>query len=377
MADIDQLVTSIYDCAIDPLHWPATLTSIRDTLKSGFVLLGYMDISEVHRGGALKTVYRGTEWDAAMTQEMVRLSPLAPCAEIAYTANIDSSWSQMQLVSEEEFQQSRFYLEWAKSQNVRDCLAAAFLARDTVKGIFTAPSLTSRRLYDDRDRALVDRLLPHIRRAMAINGIVDETALTTTLYRKLLDTLSVAIFIVAQGGRLVHANAIADKLLADNHFVSLRNRNLVAAHRESEKNLEDAIARAISGDAALGLRGIGVPLSNSDGERSSAYVLPIAGNNVRGELGLGHAAVFIAQRGEQQPMAIEILRTIFDLTPTEARVAHAVSLGGSPESIAVSSGSTIDTVRTHLKNIYIKTDVKDKTALAAKVNALMPPVGAG
>ena len=78
----------------------------------------------------------------------------------------------------------------------------------------------------------------------------------------------------------------------------------------------------------------GVPLMDNDGERLAAYVLPIAGKDVRGAIGLGHCAVFVAKRGEHQPMAMEILRTMFDLTVMEARIALLVARGDGPQSIA-------------------------------------------
>jgi DNA-binding CsgD family transcriptional regulator len=117
-----------------------------------------------------------------------------------------------------------------------------------------------------------------------------------------------------------------------------------------------------------------VPLVGANGERSAAYVLPIAGKDIRGDLGKGHCAVFISQRGEQQPMAIEILRTVFDLSPTEARVATLIAKGEGPVMIAESLGITVNTVRSHLARAFSKTGAGDQTALGALVNKLMPPI---
>jgi DNA-binding CsgD family transcriptional regulator len=195
------------------------------------------------------------------------------------------------------------------------------------------------------------------------------------LYRKVLDTLAVAVFIVGASGKVSFANAKADNLLSSGDLLRLAGGKVVAARTDlAGTKLEDAIARACKGDKILGISGIGVPLVGKSGERAAAYVLPIAGSDVRGQLGRGYAAVFLARRGEQQPMAIEILRTVFDLTPMEAKVAYATSLGDSTEAIAAAFGSSVETVRSHLKHIYVKADVGEKTALAARVNELLPPI---
>jgi DNA-binding CsgD family transcriptional regulator len=140
---------------------------------------------------------------------------------------------------------------------------------------------------------------------------------------------------------------------------------------------DDAVARAMRGDAALGISGIGVPLIGLTGERAAAFVLPTGGHDLRRELGDGHAIVFIARRGEQQPLAIEILRTVFGLTPMEARIAYATSQGDSGPDIAAAFGTSLETVRTHLKQVYLKVDVPGKLALAVRINALLPPVETG
>ena len=73
---------------------------------------------------------------------------------------------------------------------------------------------------------------------------------------------------------------------------------------------------------------------------------------------------------------IEILRTMFGLTPTEARAAHDLVAGNKPSAIAATSGVSPDTIRVHLKHVYAKTGVGDQVALAALINALTPPLTA-
>ena len=132
--------------------------------------------------------------------------------------------------------------------------------------------------------------------------------------------------------------------------------------------------RAAKGDAAIGISGIGIPLIGKNGERAAAYVLPIAGKDLRGSIGQGHCAVFVARRDKQQPMALEMLRTMFDLTVMKARVALLLAQGQGPQAIEESLKISVNTVRSHLKHAYSKTVSDDQTSLSAKVHALLPPV---
>ena len=73
-------------------------------------------------------------------------------------------------------------------------------------------------------------------------------------------------------------------------------------------------------------------------------------------------------------MMTEILRTVFDLTPQEARVAALIGAGDNPAAIASAMDISIHTARTHVARIHAKTDTSDLLGLASRINALVPPV---
>lgn len=52
------------------------------------------------------------------------------------------------------------------------------------------------------------------------------------------------------------------------------------------------------------------------------------------------------------------------LTPTEAKVARLVALGGSNDEVAAELGVAFQTVKFHLSNIYRKLGVSSRTQLA-------------
>ena len=375
MQDYQNIIGDIYDCAANPELWPKTLESLRGVMGCAYVMSAYADFSGVGQGLAPVLKLHSSPWDISWFERLQPHLTTIPHVDELYRSDIDSAWIQMECMEESAFQKTDFYTTWVKPQGLRDCLNSMFINRHSIRGVVSFATHESQPLLGNRERKIAELVSPHIRRAMAINDMVDKGNLALALYRKVLDTLSVAVFLVGTGSRLIFANAKGEAILSDGGLLQLAHGKL-AAHRFdiTGTTLEDAIARGVKGDGTVGISGIGVPLVSLAGERAAAYVLPIMGDDLRGQMGAGYAAVFIAQRGEQQPMAIEILRTVFDLTPTEAKIAYATSLGDNPEAIALAHGSVVDTVRTHLKNIYTKANVQDKTALAARVNALMPPV---
>jgi DNA-binding CsgD family transcriptional regulator len=377
MQDDNKTISDIYDCAANPDLWPETLNRIRDFIDCAYVMRGFGDFSGMMVGGRAVHNIRSSDWDQSWFAKLEDHFTTMPYIDVLFRQGVDSPWVQHDHATEAEFHQTPFYKEWVKPQKLRDCINVMFMDRKLVRGVITFATHEGRPLISERQRQIANFISPHIRRAVAINDMVDKGNLALSLFRKVLDSLAVAVCIVSTGGRLVFANARAEAVLSSGALLKKVNGKVATSRNDlSSTALEDAIERGLKGDTAVGISGIGVPITSLDGERAAAYVLPIRGDDIRSQMGDGHAVVFIAQRGEQQPMAVEILRTLFDLTPMESKVAYATSLGESPEAIATAHGIAIDTVRSHLKKIYLKTDVTDKTALAARVNALMPPINA-
>jgi DNA-binding CsgD family transcriptional regulator len=371
---VEEIVGNIYDCAANPELWPATLGKIRDMADLAYVMIGHMDLSHADASQRY-TNLRHSDWDPKWVQRLLPEIPSIPHLDLLFRQGIDVPWIQMEHLPEAEFQESAFYRNWVKPQKLRDAVNTLFIDRKVVHGVMVMTRYENKPLLGDEERRLAMFLSPHIRRAIAINDIVDKGNLALSLYRKVLDTLSVAVFVAGNHGKLEFANAQADALLSSGDLLRLVGGKLAAIRTEiAGTKFADAIARGIQGDKATGISGIGVPLLGKSGERAAAYVLPLSGSEFRSQMGPGHVAIFIARRGEQQPMAIEILRTVYDFTPMEARMAYAASLGDTLETIAATMGNSLETVRTHMKGAYRKAGVSGKASLTARIHELIPPV---
>jgi DNA-binding CsgD family transcriptional regulator/PAS domain-containing protein len=373
--DFEQILGDVYDCAVNPDLWPQTLERIRATLGCAYVMTGFADRSMSLSEGITIQKMRTTSWDVSWFSKIERYLPSAPGFEQFLRSGVDVPWVQLEHVDEAEIERTEFYEEWVRPQGLHNCMNVLYYDREVLVGNMTLTTFKGGPLIGKREKDFVARLSPHIRRAVSINSMADRSNQALALYRQVLDSLSVAVLIVEGSGRLVYSNALAETLLSNGNLLSFRNGHVRMRQTVGTvDHLLSAIARAAHGASSLGISGIGVPLTGPDGERASAYVLPLDGKDLRGEMSPGHAAIFIAQRKEQQPMAVEILRTIFGLTPSEAKVAYAMALGEAPGAVAAAQGTTVNAVRYHLKNAYAKVGVNDKTALAARVMALIPPV---
>ncbi len=376
MRDFDVLVGAIYDCAANPGLWPDTLAMICDELNSAYVMVGLADMSPIQYQLPPVFTFQHSPWDREKLSQLAALSHAVPGGEKVTNGGIDQAWTQMAQVSRSEFEMTHFNQSWSGPQGLMDALVVPYLSKQSVFGLLScAKHRDQGDVYLEAECRLAERLSPHIRRSVMINDLADKGNMAMTLYRQVLDALSIAVFVVGLGGRMVFTNAAGDTLLSEGQILSLRAGVLQTAGPNGQSlAFETAISRAIKGDQALGIAGIGVPLYGPTGEKAAAYVLPVAGNDVRGAMGPGHCVVFVARRGEQLPMAVEVLRTVFDLTAAEARVATMIARGDGPAAIAEGLNISVNTVRTHLKHAFAKTSTADQTALGGLVNDMVLPL---
>jgi DNA-binding CsgD family transcriptional regulator len=86
------------------------------------------------------------------------------------------------------------------------------------------------------------------------------------------------------------------------------------------------------------------------------------------------ALMFVTPVTRQQAPQVELIEALFDLTPTEARIAGAMVEGKSVATVARAQGVTQNAVRMHLKSIFAKTGVGRQAELVSLL--AMPSYGA-
>jgi DNA-binding CsgD family transcriptional regulator len=179
----------------------------------------------------------------------------------------------------------------------------------------------------------------------------------------------------ARGG-IVHANASGHALLAEGSVLRAAGGKLAASNADAEGALYDVILAAGSGDAAVGSKGIAVPLPASEGERYVAHVLPLTSGARRGA-GTSYAAVaalFVHKAALDKPPPPEAIAKTFQLTPSELRVLLGiVEVGGAPE-VAEALGIAETTVKFHLKHLFEKTGAGRQADLVKLVAGFANPL---
>jgi DNA-binding CsgD family transcriptional regulator len=356
-----QLIGGIYDSALNPDLWDVVLPRIGAFVGgSGGGLFAH------HSSRKTASIYYqfGTDPDYRQLY-LQKYMTMDPMFGTYFVLDIGEVFSSSTIMPHPEFLQSRFYKEWVQPQGWYDniCVyldrsseghAAVVVFRNEREGMADEPA---------RDRMRL--LVPHLRRAVLIGKLIEFKTAQAATFADTLDGLSAGVLFVDSNGRIIHTNAAGTDMVASGDMLRASLGRLVANDPEINHALRDIFQAAGNGDAAVGIKGVALPLVARDGERYVAHVLPLS-SGARSSAGVSYAAaaaLFVQKAALATNSPPEVIARTYRLTPMELRVLLAiVEVGGVPE-VSETLGVGEGTVKTHLKRLYQKTGARRQADL--------------
>ena len=370
----DRLVNLLYEGALEQQPWQGALPALREALDSQVVSLVLRPPSESDRGAILNSVRsRGdgtgrpladpNDWEVtAYREQFFSLDPFVNLPPDKVIALAD-------ILSDRELMTSDYYLHDLEPIGVFRILGV-----DTVEpGGMVARLRFSRGRgeppFASRDRQLLGRLTPHLRRAIQIYARLQRTTSERDVYAGAVDGLSVATIILDEQARLLNSNAMASALLEQADGLSLRGGRLQIAAREANQALQQAVTAIIQaqqrGEPGV-VRALRIP--RSEGRSDLGLVVRPVPASGRGE---GQSspcvAVFISDPDLRESASRQTLGELFGLTPAEANLAILLARGLSLAEVSDAQNISPHTARAQLKAIFAKTGVSRQAELVRLV----------
>jgi DNA-binding CsgD family transcriptional regulator len=370
---ISDLIGDIYDASLDPGQWPAVFEKLG-------TYVGGSTASLVSQDTVTRTAQIYFNWGTEPTyaqlyvEKYCKLNPVFPTVSFF---DVEETYDVPDCLPRDEFCRTRFAKEWLSPQGFVDALFSNVDKSTTSCAIFSVFRHLTDGFADDEMRQRFALVVPHVRRALLIGKVIDLKRIEAATLADSLDTLASAMFVVDGTARIIHANTSGHVMLAEAGVLRSPNGRLGAFDNTADQMLSDSFIAAANGDAAIGRRGIAMPLRSRDGVRYVANVMPLTGGARRraGAAYAAVAAVFVHKAVLDLPSPPEAVAREFQLTPAELRVLFAIiEIGGVPE-VAEVLGITEGTVKSHLHHVFEKTSTRRQADLVKLVagysNALL------
>jgi DNA-binding CsgD family transcriptional regulator/PAS domain-containing protein len=366
---LSDLIGVVYDAAIDPSRWEDAIARAAEFVGGTGAGLFCKDVGVPHASIPHRVGFQ-TPLPVALFQQIY------PAAEGHFLGDLEQPIATTDLMSFGELAESELYRQWAEPQGLVDFLSAVVDRTTISAAIFGVFRHERNGVVDDHARRQMRLIAPHIRRAVLIGKMFEFKAAEVATFVDTLDGLSVGMYLVDATGRLIHANAAGHALLGASDILNSVGGRLAASEAHIDRALRDVFAAAGQSDAALGTKGIAVPLTAKDGERYIAHALPLTSGARRraGVVSTAAVALFVRKASLAVPSAPQVIGSAFKLTPTELRVLMAiVEVGGVPE-VATAFGIADTTVRTHVTRLFEKTGTSRQADLVKLVAGYATPL---
>lgn len=359
-ATIDTLIDAVYAAGNEEVSWTAAIEAVRQTFDGHSAILHGVDQGT----GQYEMLGRVHLSDDVMKPYAEHWFAQDPWTLAAARLPIGRAYTGRMLVPFATMERSAFYAEWmAPSLGVVDVLGgvADTGERGPTMGVLLA---RGRPAFDERHRAAMQRLLPHLGRAVAIRNRFTRQMRAAADAEAALDRLADGVVLCDRHARVILANAAARSFHARGTGILVHSR-IGAASASAEANLRGLIALAPQRPQRV--RSMALPVS--DGGALFLLIAPPS-PDLRASAGFHAEVLILISRSDPARIAACRLSALFGLSASEAEVAVALSLGDRPEEIASRRGVRISTVRTQLSSILSKTGTARQADLVRLIASL-------
>ncbi len=262
------------------------------------------------------------------------------------------------LIARPKFEQTAYYNDFGDRYGIAQCLAGMIEVSGDGLSCISINRSVERERFGDSDLALLNALMPHVQTALRLHRRLTGAELMAANAMAVLDRLPHGVILVSKKGVVLSTNSAADRILRLRDGLSVERGELRAATPASTTQLRTALAVASATACGVSLRaGRRLALPRPSGRRSFSLLLapmPSRGDRAAGEPGM--VAVFVSDPDQTVKIDQEELQRLLQLTPAEAALVRCLVGGLSLEEAAVALSVGLETVRTRLKDVFMKTN---------------------
>jgi DNA-binding CsgD family transcriptional regulator len=360
-----QLIDGVYSAAIDPSRWADVAAALGVAFRAQVSLMLGFDSSQSR---VLYAELWGLPPEALTPYENtyaaldIRMPP-------ALRAPAGTVVTDETLVDRTTYHASAIYNEYLRPIDC-DHLMGVVLPCNAADMQVIVSLNRSRRTgaFEAQERVFLQRLVPHIQRAVLMSAKLVTADNATRLLSDLMNRVHFGVLTLAKDGRVADANPIAAQILRDGDALTQVAGRLMAVSRSANDSLQRAIGstlRYIVERQNINVDPVVVPRASGSPLRLLLAPLATSARAFRAADSVLVAFVFSADTGPS--VCPKTLSLVYGFTPAEARVAAKLAEGHSLTEIASVLSISIETVRTHIKRVFSRTHCDSQTSLVREI----------
>ncbi len=359
MQQVDhQLVSLIYQSATDPTKWPKVPQLLARSLGTHQAIVIRSEGKEIQPDDVttfgidheIRQQYLDILADDPWLLGMLDLPHCSPCFSD-------------QFLTLRELRRLPFYQLLCAPSDVAYMGGAVVHNNDNVTYLFAGQRDEVQGIFREEELAHIRMLITHFDKARAIGHKIGALQNSVRALRRVLDKSAFGVFLINEHAAVTWCNAPGEAILRKDDGLSLRLSHLSTTSCQTNRNIDAALTNAIATSSGRG-DSAGAYISVQRPSNKRPYQLTISPISKRDAWGAdAFAVVFVLDPDRPPDMSLEAFQSLFGLTGAEARVARALFLGFSVQEAADRFEVSPNTIRTQLKAILRKCNVRSQSEL--------------
>lgn len=353
------LIGAIYQGPLESVPWGGALVMLREYMGANWATLILRPASADQPALLIRAGDHGPEvYNAAYSHyQAFSLDPFVGLP-VDRVVTID------EMIDSSTWMKGEFYTAFIEPNNIRFILGADIVTEGGADCRLRITRPLSERNFSERDKALCEALLPHLKRAVTLHSRIDLIETERQLYSTTMDRMLVGTVVFDEKGAVMRTNRVADAILAEKEGIRISENGLHADFPAEDRELRRLMKLALSSPGVVPAVPEAMSVTRRSGRgRLGVLVRPVPLGEWSEDKHRPAAVVFIRdpERRSHPPQAL--IRHLFGLTGAEATLALLLANGLTMDEAAVELKIRKNTIRAHLRSIFAKTGVRRQTTL--------------
>ena len=363
------LVRLVYESAVDPRRWPIFLSKWARTVQAHAAALVVHDLNS-HAGVILAGHGLDASWKRRYEEYYAGLNMWTDRAGRLWRPGKVGGGDQ--LIGDADLVKTEFYADFLRPQEQFHAIGGMIGSQGSATSFVSAFRTQRNSSFGEVECALTRQLMPHLDMALRLQHRIAGLETRLDQASDALNQASHGIIVANSAGMVLFMNRQAEAILGRNSAadgahasrgLSLERDGLHARLPRETARLRNLILRTGETIAGNGTYPGGAMSISRPGAAGPLKVLvaPLASSGRPGRCPA--VVLFVSAPDLAGCPSAALLEQLLDLTPAEARLASALIEGKTVHEFAEEAGVSLNTARTHLKSVFLKTGVSRQPEL--------------
>lgn len=357
----DDLIDRIYECAAAPEAWPAVLDEVAALAGSTGGLL-FSARKSLHwtaseRVADVFAAYVEEGWFGKCSRRLCLMSQDAPAFFVEH-----DFWS------DEEIDADPVYRDFFRPRGLGWSAGTGVQVPTGDNIVVSVERRFSDGPVEAASVARLNRIRPHLARSALVSARLQHQRAQGAA--EALTALNLPAFLLRANGTVAECSPFVDELEPAVQWNAPGRLRL--SDRVADQMLADALAAlAFRSDECVRSFAVRDALGTP---RHVAHLVPVR-RSAHDVFGDSYALLMLLPVASDRVPSATLMKSLFDLTPAEARIAGGIARGDTAETLARDGDVAISTVRSQIRRVLEKTGCSrqaDLAAFLARIGATTP-----